>query len=155
MKVSSVGNVVQTAVEELRNCPPQLAFFYAIVYFAWGMAMDQIGQAARIAQFLHWWQVLSVYVLYLAPVSIAFRRASWMKQYAVGVLALAPIELIGYRIGSSVAHEGNLLDTIFGPRNFTLVMTVFFGSYIPIGNAAVLTFSRWIGLPRETEGKRT
>ena len=34
------------------------------------------------------------------------------------------LEIIGYAIGSSIAHEGNILDRVLWPRNFTLAMTL-------------------------------
>ncbi len=144
--MNHLKNIIKSAFREIQQSPWQLLLLYAFVYFCWGMAMDQFGQWARIAQFKYWWQVLTVYVLYLAPISVACHRSSWTTQYLVGVLALAPIELVGYRIGSSIAHDGNILDAILGPRNFTLAMTIFFGTYIPIGNAAVRSLAKRIGI---------
>ena len=113
---------------------------YASVYLVWGSAMDAMGKLLMIAEFRHWWQVLTCYIGYLVPVSLMVRGKSRFEQYVYGVFALAPLELLGYALGTSIAHNGNIADAILGPRNFTLAMCLFFGIIPPIGNELV----RWI-----------
>jgi hypothetical protein len=110
---------------------------YAALYFVCGLAMHFTGKALVIAEFVNWWQVIPCYVLYLAPASLLVRHREVFEQYLFGLFVLAPLELIGYALGSSIAHDGNLLDELLGPRNFTLAMTVFFAGIPPAGNAAV------------------
>lgn len=129
-------------IAELRACPKSLACTYALLYFVAGNVMNEFGKFAQIAQFKYHWQVFTVYVVYLAPISIACRRSPAWLQYLFGLAALAPIELVGYRLGSSIAFDGNVIDRLLGPRNFTLAMTVFFGVYIPLGNWAANTIHR-------------
>ena len=99
--------------------------------------MNHFGKWSEIAQFRHDWQVFTVYVLYLVPISLTVRKSTKRQQYLVGLAALAPIELVGYRLGSSIAFDNNIIDQLFGVRNFTLAMSIFFGTYIPLGNWAV------------------
>jgi len=124
--------------EQLQATPRQYVL-YAVIYFIWGSASDTIGKLLLIAEFRHWRQILTCYVGYLVPVSLLVRKKSILEQYVYGVVALAPLKLLGYALGTSIAHDGNLLDAMIGPRNFTLAMCVFFGIIPPIGNSLV----RW------------
>ncbi len=119
------------------RAPRRQLVLYVVLYLAWGLCMNGLGKALRIAEFVSWWQVVSCYVLYLVPASLLVRRYSFFQQYLYGLLALAPLELAGYAIGSSRAYPGNILDRILGERNFTLAMVVFFACYLPLGNRAV------------------
>jgi hypothetical protein len=119
----------------------QLAL-YAAVYLVWGLCMNGLGKLLRIAEFVSWWQVVSCYVLYLVPASLLVRRYGPFQQYLYGLLALAPLELVGYAIGSSRAYPGNVVDQILGERNFTLAMVVFFAWILPLGNRAVAGLER-------------
>lgn len=110
---------------------------YMAVYLVFGLCMNSLGKLLQIAEFVHWWQVLTCYLLYLVPVSLLLRGRPWPEQYAFGVLALAPLELSGFALGTSRAFEGNVVDRILGPRNFVLAMTVLFGAIVPLGNAAI------------------
>lgn len=102
-----------------------------------GFVMNAVGHALGIAAFRHGWQVVTCYGLYLVPVCLAVRRRPLLQQYAFGVLALAPLELFGYAFGSSVAFEGNVVDAVFGPRNFALAMVIFFGA-LPAAGARLI-----------------
>ena len=110
---------------------------YALVFFTWGCISNSIGKMLSIAEFGHWWQVFTCYVVYLVPVSLLLRDKSTFEQYVYGVFALAPLELLGYSLGTSIAHPDNLFDLVLGPRNFTLAMCVFFGIIPPVGNFLV------------------
>lgn len=129
-------------IEEIRSCPKALAWTYVLLYFVVGNIMNEFGKLAQIAQFKYPWQVFTVYVVYLAPISIACRRSPPWLQYLFGLAALAPIELVGYRLGSSIAFDGNIIDRLLGARNFTLAMSVFFGVYVPLGNWAANAINR-------------
>jgi hypothetical protein len=115
---------------------------YAGLYLAWGLLMNLVGKALAVAEFANWWQVITCYLFYLVPVSLLLRGRPAFEQYAFGVLALAPLELTGYALGTSIAHEGNFIDLILGPRNFALAMAVFFGIYPLLGNLAVASLER-------------
>jgi len=115
---------------------------YAALYLVWGLCMNGLGKLLRIAEFVSWWQVVSCYVLYLVPASLLVRRYGAFQQYLYGLLALAPLELAGYAIGSSRAYPGNLVDQALGERNFTLAMVVFFAWVLPLGNRAVAGLER-------------
>ena len=58
---------------------------------------------------------------------LLLQAATWCLGTALG----------GYALGTSRAFEGNLIDRVLGPRNFTLAMVVFFGWILPLGNRAV------------------
>lgn len=123
-------------MQRLHATPRQYALYVA-VYMIWGLTSNSIGKSLAIAEFAHWFQVFTCYVLYLVPVSLLVRHKSAFEQYVYGVFALAPLELVGYGIGTSIAHDGNILDAVLGPRNFSLAMTVFFGIIPPVGNSIV------------------
>ena len=73
----------------------------------------------------------------MVPVSLLIRDKSVLDQYAYGVVAIAFLEFFGYAFGSSIAFDGNFIEYYFGKVNFTLSMTIFFGTYFPLGNWAV------------------
>lgn len=110
---------------------------YLVFYLLWGFGMNALGKLLQIAEFNHWWQVITCYGLYLLPASLLVRRLSVFQQYLYGLFALAPLEILGYSLGTSRAYEGNFIDQIFGERNFTLAMVIFFGWSLPFGNKAV------------------
>lgn len=114
-----------------------LLFTYLAVYFICGIIMHNIGDYFQIARFQYWQQVISCYLFYMVPISLIIRDKNWFDQYAYGVVAIGLLEVAGYAIGSSVAFPGNFIDQIFGVRNFTLSMTIFFGLYFPLGNWGV------------------
>ena len=116
---------------------PKLILVYVVVYFIWGMIMDRIGSATEIARFIHWWQVLTVYCLYMIPVSLLLRGLPFHAQYAYGLVAMGILEFAGYALESSFAYPNNILDKWFGIRNFSLSMALFFALYFPLGNWAV------------------
>ena len=129
--------------------PRRTWVIYLVTYICAGLVMNAFGKAAQIAEFKHWWQVGTCYGLYLVPASLWIRHKSFFDQYLFGLLVLALLELGGYAIGSSVAFDGNIIDAVLGPRNFTLAMTVFFAVYLPLGNKAVE------GIERMLFGERT
>ena len=142
--------MIELVLERLR-VPRRTWAIYLVVYICAGLIMNSIGKVAQIAEFKHWWQVGTCYGLYLVPASIWIRQKSFFDQYLFGLLVLALLELGGYAIGSSVAFDGNIIDAILGPRNFTLAMTVFFAVYLPLGNKAVEAVERTLfGVPLET-----
>ena len=47
--------------------PPGVLLAYIALYIPIGFVMNAIGQAAEIAEFANWWQVLTCYGLYLIP----------------------------------------------------------------------------------------
>ena len=115
---------------------------YILVYFCWGLFMHHFGSWAEIARFSYWWQVISCYILYMIPISLLLRKLPWHAQYAYGLVAMAALEFMGYWLGTSIAFENNLLDQIFGVRNFSLGMAIFFGAYFPLGNTLVSWIDR-------------
>jgi len=106
-----------------------LLVVYIIVYAAWGSLMDQFGTWAEIARFTHWWQVITVYIIYMIPISLILRNLPFYQQYAYGLVCMSFLEFTGYALGSSYAYPNNLLDQYFGIRNFSLGMALFFALY--------------------------
>jgi hypothetical protein len=115
----------------------KMILVYVLVYFTWGMIMNRIGIEAEIAKFTQWWQVFTVYLAYMVPVSLLLRGLPFHMQYAYGLIAMGLLEFAGYALESSYAYPNNLLDQWFGIRNFSLAMALFFAFYFPIGNWAV------------------
>ncbi len=120
----------------LRATPRQYAL-YVVIYAVAGFINNRLGQLWELARFANWWQVLTCYVLYLVPWSLAVRRLRLEQQYLYGLLALGVLELGGYSLGTSIAYPGNVFDQLFTERNFSLVMTLMFAGLLPAGNALV------------------
>lgn len=114
----------------------RLVLVYVILYFSWGMAMDWFGATVKIASFTYWWQVITVYLLYMIPISLLLRGLPFHMQYAYGLVAMGLLEFGGYALGTSIAYPDNILDKLFGIRNFSLAMSLFFALYFPVGNWA-------------------
>ena len=115
----------------------RLLFLYITIYFLWGSGMNELGKSLEIAQFTHWWQVITVYLLYMIPISLLLRGLPFHMQYAYGLVAMGFLEFGGYLFETSIAFPGNLLDNWFGIRNFSLAMALFFALYFPLGNWGV------------------
>ena len=113
---------------------PKLILVYVVVYFSWGLFMNYIGVKTEIARFAHWWQVITVYLFYMVPISLWLRGLPFFQQYAYGLVAMGLLEFIGYALGSSYAYPHNILDRLFNIRNFSLAMALFFALYFPVGN---------------------
>ena len=116
---------------------PKLLSVYIIVYFLWGSAMNWVGMELSIARFTYWWQVITVYVIYMVPISLLLRGLPVHMQYAYGLIAMGLLEFGGYALGSSYAYPNNVLDQYFSIRNFSLAMSLFFALYFPLGNWGV------------------
>lgn len=115
----------------------RLIFIYCLVYFIWGLGMNWFGTVAEIAKFTYWWQVISCYILYMVPVSLLLRNLPFHMQYAYGLIAMGLLEFGGYYFETSYAYPNNLVEQLFGIRNFALGMALFFALYFPLGNWAV------------------
>ncbi len=124
--------------------PTSLWIVYAVTYCLTGILMNQVGQWLEIARFTHWWQVITVYVLYMVPLSVIFRRLPWWQQYLYGLFPMGLLEFGGYALHTSYAYPNNLLDRLFSERNFTLAMVLFFGAYFPLLNSLVSRLHGWL-----------
>lgn len=123
---------------------------YCVVYFIWGMGMDWFGTQMEIAKFTYWWQVITVYLLYMVPISLLLRKLPFHTQYAYGLIAMCLLEFGGYALKTSYAYPDNLLDQFFNIRNFSLGMALFFALYFPFGNWGVEKLYRLIFKRKET-----
>lgn len=124
---------------------PRTLAIYLALYLPVGFCMNAVGKALHIAEFAHWWQVLTCYGLYLVPASLSVRHRSAFDQYLWGLLFLGLLELVGYALGSSIAHPDNVLDQVLDRTNFSLAMTLFFAVIPPLGNGAVAAIERLLG----------
>ncbi len=124
-------------LDPILSADPLLLVIYVVVYVLWGIGMNTFGKKAKIAEFKYWWQIITVYVLYMIPISILMKEMLWYEQYVYGLFFMGILEFGGYMIKSSIAHPNNIMDKFFGERNFALGMTLFFASYFPLGNLAV------------------
>ncbi len=129
-------NFLQWAKSQLQ-VDARLIVLYCLVYFTWGMLMDWFGTQVEIARFTYWWQVITVYILYMVPISLLLRKLPFHAQYAYGLIAMGLLEFGGYALQSSYAYPDNLLDQFFNIRNFSLGMALFFALYFPLGNWGV------------------
>lgn len=131
--------VIQQLTQRMR-VSPKVLIVYLVIYYAWGFLMNEFGRFAEIAEFTYRWQIITCYLLYMVPISLVLRGLPWHQQYAYGVVMMGLLEFGGYALETSIAHENNLLDQVFGIRNFSLGMTLFFGAYFPLGNGLV----KWV-----------
>jgi hypothetical protein len=141
----------------LLRTPARTLLVTALLYAPIGLMNQRLGQWWHLAEFRHDWQVLTCYVLWLVPWSVAVRHLRVGEQYRWGLVCLALIELPGYALGTSIAHPGNALDAVFGERNFALIMTLGFAAFLPLGNAAAALVEGWVFGAREKrapEGER-
>jgi len=117
--------------------PGTVWILYLTIYLAVGAFLQLTAPYTRIARFAHDWQVLTIYGCYLVPLSIFLRGRPWHRQYAYAVLAIAPVDLVGFTLGTSLAYDGNPIDRVLGVRNFTLGF-VLTAAFIPLlGNLVV------------------
>tara|TARA_R110002049_G_scaffold256629_1_gene432078 strand:+ start:6733 stop:7167 length:435 start_codon:yes stop_codon:yes gene_type:complete len=112
----------------------RLIAIYVIIYFTWGMGMDFFGATMEIARFTYWWQVITVYLFYMIPISLLLRKLPFHAQYTYGLVTMCLLEFGGYAFESSYAYPNNLIDQFFNIRNFSLAMALFFALYYPAGN---------------------
>ena len=132
-----MNSVFNTLLSKFKNTPTSLYITYVAVYLPLGIIMNSIGIYAEIAKFTFWWQIITCYVLYMIPISILLKDKPFFKQYAYGLVAMGLLEFSGYALQTSYAFPNNMLDQIFGVRNFALVMALFFALYFPVGNKIV------------------
>ena len=128
-----INDFIQYAKQKL-DVDKRLIFLYVIIYFTWGMGMDKFGSIVEIAKFTYWWQVITVYILYMVPISLILRKLPFHAQYAYGLVTMGLLEFGGYALESSYAYPNNILDQLFNERNFSLGMALFFALYYPAGN---------------------
>lgn len=102
--------------------------YYLPVALVLGATMNALGHVLCLAYFKHWWQVITCYWGYVVPVALLVRRRSAVDQLAWGTLAMIPLELVGYGLGTSLPCPGNAIEAIFGVRNFSLAMVVICGA---------------------------
>ena len=131
-----MNELINYAKSKLR-VDKRLLLTYILVYFTAGNIMNQLGTVAEIARFTYWWQIITVYLLYMIPVSLLLRGLPFHMQYAYGLIAMSLLEFGGYALQSSYAYPGNIIETTFNIRNFALSMALFFALYFPLGNALV------------------
>lgn len=125
---------IQKSIQKLRTTPKTLWLTYSIIYFLWGMGMNQFGTEMEIARFTFWWQVITCYIFYMVPISILLKEYKFFDQYAYGLVAMGILEFLGYWLKTSYVYPNNILDTFFSPQNFSLGMALFFALYFPAGN---------------------
>lgn len=119
-------------IRRLRVSPSELVTT-CLVFLAVGMFMNSFGRWAGIAEFKHGWQVATCYLGFVVPLALFIRGLSLPLQYCVCVAAFLPLEVVGYAIGSSITHDNNLFEAVFGVRNFTAVMVAGVSFIPPIG----------------------
>lgn len=126
------------------NVDKKLLLLYILIYLLWGAGMNAFGAYMEIAKFTFWWQVITVYGLYMVPISLLLRGLAFHTQYAYGLVAMALLEFMGYFLETSYAFSNNILDELFNIRNFSLGMAMFFALYFPLGNKLVTRIHKLI-----------
>jgi hypothetical protein len=103
---------------------------YVVTYLLFGSILQLSAPYTRIARFANDWQVVTLYGFYLIPLSVLLRGRAWHTQYAYALAAIAPIDIGGFALHTSLAYPDNFLDSVVGERNFTLTFVVL-ASWIP------------------------
>jgi hypothetical protein len=125
--------MIKSALNELK-IPKYHILSYIIVYLTIGFTMHNVGIFLQIAKFKYDFQVITCYIFYMVPISIYMRNWKTSEQYVYGMFTMAILEFLGYFLETSYAFPNNLLERLFGIRNFSLVMTIFFSFYFPVLN---------------------
>jgi hypothetical protein len=121
---------------------------YLVAYCSVGGFLQFESPYLRVAAFFHDWQVLTLYGLYLVPLSLLLRGRAWHVQYVYALVAIAPVDIVGFALGTSIAYPGNVIERTFGVRSFTLVFVVCAG-WIPLaGNSVLSALEDWL-FPRQ------
>ena len=129
--------LIPTVFDEFRSVPTHVWLLYFAFYLTLGLSLQLTAPYTRIARFAYDWQVLTIYGCYLVPLSILVRRLPWHGQYAYSVIAIGPIDVIGFALGTSQMFPENVISQVFGPQSFTLCF-VLIAAWIPaLGNLAV------------------
>jgi hypothetical protein len=128
-------------IDHVANLSAQLfrrrLWLSALVFVAMGAVMNGVGHLLSIAWFKHWWQVAPCYLGYVLPLALVLRGTPLASAWRTSILAFIPLELVGYALGTSVVADNNIIATIVGPHNFTLVMVILVSPTPLIGNAIV------------------
>jgi len=119
----SSNNLIRNWASRLVVSRRELLVYLVVVLFL-GSVMNSLGKLLAIAEFRHWWQVGTCYVGYVLPTALLVRHGRTIEQLAWGLLAMVPLELVGYALGTSVAYPDNVLERVLGVRNFTLAMVI-------------------------------
>lgn len=127
-------NILIANLNKLTETPKSVLLTYSVVYFLWGLGMNEFGATMEIAKFTYWWQVITCYILYMVPISILLKEYNFFNQYAYGLVAMGILEFLGYWLQTSFVYPNNMLDQFFNPQNFSLGMALFFALYFPAGN---------------------
>ena len=121
----------------IAEVPRLMWIIYLVTYLIVGGILQLSAPFMRIARFAYDWQVITLYGLYLVPLSVLLRGRPWHMQYAYALVAIAPIDILGFSLHTSLAYPNNFFDSVVGERNFTLTFVVL-ASWIPFcGNVVV------------------
>jgi hypothetical protein len=135
----------------LRETPRAFWPIYLVTYLAFGAVLQFTAPYTQIARFAHDWQVVTLYGLYLVPLSALLRGRKWHMQYAYAIMTIAPVDIIGFMFHTSIAYPNNFIDAIVGERNFTMTF-VLIAAWIPyVGNVVVEVIAQALGSHEKTD----
>ena len=86
-------NKLLDTVKRKLSVDTKLLLTYFLVYISAGFIMDKVGAYLEIARFTYWWQVLTVYGLYMIPISLVLRGMPFQRQYAYGPVSYTHLTL--------------------------------------------------------------
>jgi len=131
--------------DRLAATPAHYWPIYIVLYLSAGFAAQTTAHRTRVARFARTWQVATLYGLFLIPLSAVLRGLPWHQQFAYGVAAIGPIDVVGFSIGTSLAYPNNIIEQVVGVRNFTLAFVLIAG-WIPfVGNNVVEAIAHRLG----------
>jgi len=136
-------SLITSTLAGLRATRRQYALYLTVAALT-GLFMNGFGHWAQLGWFKHWWQVFTCYWGWMVPFALLLRGRPWHVQYAYGVVAMIPLEMVGYALKSTVAAPDhiNLVARILTPHNVALAMVAFFAVFFPLGNRLIAFLDR-------------
>ena len=120
--------------QALTDTSARMWILYLTAYLVAGAIAQATADYTRVARFAHDWQVITLYGGWLVPISLAVRKLPWFDQYAYAVVAIAPIDIVGFALRTSLPYADNFFDRTVGLRSFTLAFVLCAGVIPLVGN---------------------
>lgn len=141
----SVQPCLQALWKRWHAVPRELWLLYLATFLLLGAAAQVSTPYLEIARFARNWQFITLYGGFLVPLALLLRGMPWHQQYAYALMAIAPVEIGAFTLGTSLAYPNNVFDAWVGERNFTLAM-VLIAAWIPyVANRVLGVGERLLG----------
>jgi hypothetical protein len=140
--------------ERFGDVPRAERLLYVAAFIGTGLALQLTAEYTRVARFATVWQVFSIYGGVLLPLAIMMRGRPWHFQYAYSLAVIAPLDLVGFALGTSRFYPGNPIEQLFGRQSFTLGFVLLAGWMPLVGNILIPRIAARLGLGGESAVRR-